>query len=85
MTERPYNIRSSRVLEQSYGGDLNVVRRLLADANSEENRLHNRPYRGLHRAENTNHPEGSSRERERSSRVGRHHAEPTEEHHINRR
>ncbi|SDT73333.1 hypothetical protein SAMN04489716_6635 [Actinoplanes derwentensis] len=84
MTERPNNIRSSRVLEQNYsGGDLNVVRRLLADSNTEENRLGNRPYRGQHRAENSNYPETSSRDR--SSRVGRHHADPVEDHHTNRR
>lgn len=84
MTERPNNIRSSRVLEQSYsGGDLNVVRRLLADSNTDENRLTNRPYRGLHRAEHTNHQESSSLDR--SSRVGRHHADSPEDHHTNRR
>lgn len=81
MTERPYNIRPSRVLEQSYaGGDLNVVRRLLSDSDTKENRLNNRPYRGQHRAEHTNYPE-----RDRSSRVGRHHAEPVGQHRTNRR
>ncbi|GAA1585126.1 hypothetical protein [Actinoplanes couchii] len=84
MPERPNNIRSSRVLEQSYsGGDLNVVRRLLAESNTEETRLNNSPYRGQHRAEHAGHPEASSRDR--SSRVGRHHADPAEDHHTNRR
>lgn len=84
MSDRPYNIRPSRVREQNPSGhNLNVVRRLLADANSEESRLANRPYRGQHRAEHTNHPDASSRDR--SSRVGRHHAEPADDHRINRR
>ena len=76
MADRPYNIRPSRILEQSYGGgDLNVVRRLLTDSNSEENRLANRPYRGQHRAEHTNYPDERAASYDRSSRVGRHHAE----------
>jgi hypothetical protein len=86
VADRPYNIRSSRILEQSYGGDLNVVRRLLTDSNSEENRLANRPYRGQHRAEHTNYPDERAASYDRSSRVGRHHAESNPDFpHINRR
>ncbi|GIE32175.1 hypothetical protein Ait01nite_052200 [Actinoplanes italicus] len=87
VADRPYNIRSSRILEQNHGGgDLNVVRRLLTDSNSEENRLANRPYRGQHRAEHTNYPDERGASYDRSSRVGRHHAEPNPDApYINRR
>ena len=83
MAERPYNIRPSRVLEQSHHGNSDVVRRLLSDANPEETRLANRPYRGMHRAEHTNHPDPAGYDR--SSRMGRHHAERADDHYINRR
>ncbi|MDI6102890.1 hypothetical protein QLQ12_30155 [Actinoplanes sp. NEAU-A12] len=87
MTDRPYNIRPSRILEQSYaGGNLNAVRRLLTDSNSDETRLANRPYRGSHRAEHTNHPDEGGAARDRSSRVGRHHAgHRADDRYINRR
>ncbi|MEU4156155.1 hypothetical protein [Actinoplanes sp. NPDC026670] len=85
MAERPYNIRPSRILEQNPSdGNLNVVRRLLTDSNSEENRRANRPYRGMHRAEHTNYPEERSASYDRSTRVGRHHADP-DAHYMNRR
>ncbi|BEL10537.1 hypothetical protein Q0Z83_087280 [Actinoplanes sichuanensis] len=85
MAERPYNIRPSRILEQSPSdGNLNVVRRLLTDSNSEENRRANRPYRGMHRAEHTNYPEERNASYNRSTRVGRHHADP-DAHYMNRR
>ncbi|GGN80927.1 hypothetical protein GCM10010112_56900 [Actinoplanes lobatus] len=84
MTDHNHNIRSSRILEQSYsGGNSSAVRRRLNDSNSEENRLANRPYRGQHRAEHTNYPE--ERRSDRSSRVGRHHAERAPDHYKNRR
>ena len=87
MTDRPHNIRPSRILEHSYtSGNLNAVRRLLTDSNSDETRLANRPYRGAHRAEHTNHPDEGSAARDRDSRVGRHHADQTpEDRYINRR
>lgn len=87
VAERPYNVRPSRILEQSHtDGNLNVVRRLLTETNSEENRRANRPYRGMHRAEHTNYPEERSASYDRSTRVGRHHADPSADaHHINRR
>ena len=86
VTDRPYNIRPSRILEQSYAdGSLNTVRRLLTDANSDEIRLGNRPYRGAHRAEHTLHPDEEGA-RDRSSRVGRHHADHTaDDRYMNRR
>jgi hypothetical protein len=87
VAERPYNIRPSRIREQSHSdGNLNVVRRLLTESSSEENRRANRPYRGTHRAEHTNYPEERSASYDRSTRVGRHHAEPNPDaHYINRR
>jgi hypothetical protein len=87
VAERPHNIRPSRTLEQGhYDGNLNVVRRLLTESNSEENRRANRPYRGMHRAEHTNYPEERNPSYDRSTRVGRHHADPNPDaHYINRR
>ncbi len=87
MAERPHNIRPSRTIEQGHtDGNLNVVRRLLAESNSEENRRANRPYRGMHRAEHTNYPEERNASYDRSTRVGRHHADPNSDaHYINRR
>jgi hypothetical protein len=87
VAERPHNARPSRILEQSHtDGNLNVVRRLLTESNSEENRRANRPYRGMHRAEHTNYPEERNASYDRSTRVGRHHADPNPDaHHSNRR
>jgi hypothetical protein len=77
VTERPQNIRASRILERSYSaGSLNT-RHLIPEARSEENQI-DRPYRGSHRAGSQHHADDTAAQR-RSSRVGRHHAEPTED------
>ena len=77
MAERPQNIRASRILERSYApGTLNA-RRLIPEARTEENQI-DRPYRGSHRAGSLHHAEDTAAQ-QRSSRVGRHHAEPTED------
>ncbi|BBH65533.1 hypothetical protein ACTI_22180 [Actinoplanes sp. OR16] len=87
VAERPYNIRPARILEQSYAERGLNVHRLLNQPRSEEERmLVNRPYRGQHRAEQTNHAdERATAAWQRSTRVGRHHAEPADEHYSNRR
>jgi hypothetical protein len=77
VAERPQNIRASRILERSYApGTLNA-RRLIPEARTEENQI-DRPYRGSHRAGSLHHAEDTAAQ-QRSSRVGRHHAEPTED------
>ncbi|WP_229075475.1 hypothetical protein [Actinoplanes sp. DH11] len=85
MAERPYNIRPARILEQSYAdGGINV-HRLLTQPRSDEDRMMNRPYRGQHRAEHTQQSDELNAAWQRSTRVGRHHAEPVDDHHVNRR
>ncbi|WP_433372810.1 hypothetical protein ACQPZX_00540 [Actinoplanes sp. CA-142083] len=77
VAERPQNIRASRILERSYpAGSLNT-RHLIPEARTEENQI-DRPYRGSHRAGSLHHADDTPAQR-RSSRVGRHHAEPTED------
>ncbi|HEX5204104.1 MAG TPA: hypothetical protein VFW27_29600 [Actinoplanes sp.] len=77
VAERPQNIRASRILERSYpAGSLNT-RHLIPEARAEENQIE-RPYRGSHRAGSLHHADDTPAQR-RSSRVGRHHAEPTED------
>ncbi|MEV6342151.1 hypothetical protein [Actinoplanes sp. NPDC051851] len=82
MTDRPYNIRPNRVLEQSYTDGRNA-RRLLNELRTDDDRVTNRPYRGIHRAEHTNHDDYAAEQRR--SRVGRHHADPSDDHHVNHR
>ena len=79
MTTRPYNIISARILEQSYSNSGYHSRQVVSQPRSEENRMTNRPYRGLHRADNQ-YPDYYSideypPEQRRSSRMGRHHAD----------
>jgi hypothetical protein len=84
VTERPYNLNAARILDHSYPGDRNI-RRSQAQPRSEEDRITNRPYRGHHRAEHTLHDENTPA-RQRSSRVGRHHAEhAADDHYLNHR
>ncbi|WIM96634.1 hypothetical protein ACTOB_000082 [Actinoplanes oblitus] len=82
VTERPH-VNAARNLTHSYGDSRNV-RRSMTQPRSDENRITNRPYRGHHRAEHTRHDENTPA-RQRSSRVGRHHADPVEEHYLNHR
>jgi hypothetical protein len=85
VTERPYNIRPARILEQSYPGAGGNVRHSLSQSRPEDFRGSNRPYRGQHRAEHTNHSGEHAAAWQRSSRVGRHHADPMDEHRTNNR
>jgi hypothetical protein len=76
VTERPHNIRAARILEQSYPERGLNMHRLLNQPRSEEDRLTNRPYRGQHRAEHTNHADDRDTSAwQRSTRVGRHHTQ----------
>ena len=77
MAERPQNIRPSRILERSYSPSGINTRRLIPEARTEENQV-DRPYHGSHRAGSQHHADDTPAQR-RSSRVGRHHAEPTDD------
>jgi hypothetical protein len=74
--ERPHNIRAASILERSFAqGSLNA-RRLIPEARTDDNR--GGSYRGSHRAGSLHHAE-DTQARLRSSRVGRHHAESSED------
>ncbi|WP_203818229.1 hypothetical protein [Paractinoplanes ferrugineus] len=77
MTERPRNVRPASILERSYAypsAPAGHNRRHLPEAWGEENQS---AYRGAHRA-SQHHVDGTAAQR-RSSRVGRHHAEPSDD------
>ena len=78
MAERPHNIRPTSIIERSHAGNSSSShgRRLIPEARSEEN---HRPYRGSHRAGSLHHADDQTPAQQRSSRVGRHHAESTED------
>ena len=69
MAESPQNVRPARILERSYFPGGHNSRRLIPEARTQDT---NRPYRGNHRADET-------AAQHRSSCVGRHHAEPTDD------
>jgi hypothetical protein len=77
VAERPHNIRAARILERSYTPAGLTNRRLIPEARTEDNQG-DRPYRGSHRAGSQHHADDTAAQR-RSSRVGRHHAEPTDD------
>ena len=79
MAERPHNIRSARILERSYANSGHHGRRLIPESRGEDNQIANRSYRGSHRAGSLHHADDHTPAQQRSSRVGRHHAEPTED------
>ncbi|WP_030438408.1 hypothetical protein [Actinoplanes subtropicus] len=71
--ERPHNIRAASILERSYAqGSLNM-----RHPRTDDNRADG-SYRGSHRAGSRHHTDDLQAEL-RSSRVGRHHAEPSED------
>ena len=80
MADRPQNIRPASILERSYanGGGYHG-RRLIPEARWDENRIANHSYRGNHRAGSLHHADEHTPAQRRGSRVGRHHAEPTED------
>ncbi len=79
MADRPQNIRADSILERSYGNNSYHGRRLIPDARTETNQIANRSYRGSHRAGSLHHADEHTAAEQRSSRVGRHHAESTED------
>ena len=74
MTERSHNIRAATILRLSHNN-----RRFIPEARGEDNKLANRSYRGSHRGGGLHHADDQTQAERRSSRVGRHHAEPTED------
>jgi hypothetical protein len=79
VTERPQNVRSASILERSYADGAYNSRSRIPEARTEENQITNRPYRGSHRADSRHHVDDRSAARQRSSRVGRHHADRQDE------
>jgi hypothetical protein len=77
VSERPHNIRAASILERSYAGGLNT--RLIPGARGDEHHNANRSYRGSHRAGSMHHVDDQTADQQRSSRVGRHHAESTDD------
>ncbi|MDY7085948.1 MAG: hypothetical protein SYR96_12660 [Actinomycetota bacterium] len=79
MAERPNNIRPSSIIERSYantGGGHHG--RIVLQDRADENQ--NRSYRGSHRASSQHLADDrTTAEQRRSSRVGRHHAEHSED------
>ncbi|MBB2944888.1 hypothetical protein FB565_004621 [Actinoplanes lutulentus] len=93
VAERPYNIRPARILEQSYPERGLNMNRLFSQSRSDDTQprsdesrmMNNRPYRGAHRAEYTQQAAEISAAWQRSTRVGKHHSGPAEDHYINQR
>ncbi len=75
VAERSNNIRPTSILERSYANSGSHTHRLIPEARSEENQIANRSYRGSHRAGSLHHADDQTAAQQRSSRVGRHHAE----------
>ncbi|MGX6604484.1 hypothetical protein ACWKSP_20465 [Micromonosporaceae bacterium Da 78-11] len=75
MTERPHNVKPARILERSYANSSYNSRRLIAETRTDENQIANRSYNGSHRADSMHHSGEHSAAQQRSSRVGRHHAD----------
>lgn len=69
MAERPHNSSAARILERSH-----------ANSGHHGSPIDNQSYRGNHRAASMHHAdEHTTPAQRRSSRVGRHHAENTED------
>ena len=81
MAERPQNIRAASILERSYATGGHTNRRHIPEARGEDN---DHPYRGSHRAGSLHLADDPTPAQQRSSRVGRHHAEPPTEDLSNR-
>lgn len=81
MTERPQNVRPARTLERpGNNGSGHHARRAIPEARNpearEDNQIANRSYHGSHRAAGQHHADHQTPAQQRSSRVGRHHADP---------
>ena len=75
MAERSNNIRPTSILNRSYANSGSHTHRLVPEARIEDNQIANRSYRGSHRAGSLHHADEQTAAQQRSSRVGRHHAE----------
>lgn len=75
VTERPQNVRSASTIERGFTNGGYHSRRRIPEARAEENQIMNRSYRGSHRAGSQHHVDEQTAAQQRSSRVGRHHAE----------
>ena len=82
MTERPHNVRPARVLERpanngsGYHARLTIPEARNPESRGDDNQIANRSYRGSHRAAGQHHADHQTPDQQRSSRVGRHHADP---------
>jgi len=75
VTERPHNVRSANTIERGFVNGGYHSRRRIPEARTEENQITNRSYRGNHRADSQHHADDQTPAQQRSSRVGRHHAD----------
>jgi hypothetical protein len=78
VTERPQNVRPASIVERSYANGAYNSRRRIPEARTQDNQITNHPYRGSHRADGQ-HADDRSPAQQRSSRVGRHHADHQDE------
>ena len=77
MPERPHNTRAASILERGYTQGSQNARRVIPEARADDNRGDG-SYRGSHRAGSPHHADDTQAWL-RSSRVGRHHAESSED------
>ena len=75
MTERPHNIRAASILERSYSVAGYNSRRRIPETRADGDQIANRAYRGSHRAGGLHLADDQRQAEQRSSRVGRHHAD----------
>ncbi|GIM97217.1 hypothetical protein [Paractinoplanes toevensis] len=78
VTERPSNVRPASILELEHSAGAGHNRRHIPESRGEDNRSINHPYQGSHRA-GREHRDDETAAQRRSSRVGRHHAEHSED------
>jgi hypothetical protein len=81
VTERPSNVRPASILELDHSAGTAGAghnRRHIPESRGEDNRSTKHPYRGSHRAPREHRDDDTAAQR-RSSRVGRHHAEHSED------
>jgi hypothetical protein len=78
VTERPQNVRSTNTLERGFTNGGYHSRRRDAETRVEDNQIANRSYRGSHRADSEHHADETAAQ-QRSSRMGRHHADQADD------
>ncbi|MET0426538.1 MAG: hypothetical protein ABW046_21910 [Actinoplanes sp.] len=77
MADRPHNARPASSTARDPGA--RNVRRRVSEPRTEDNQIANHAYRGSHRAGSVHHADEQTAAENRSSRVGRHHADQAEE------